>query len=95
MIIWSLPYRTVIHGNLQSIVTHFMDDYSWPEVTRVGMGFFCCPDDGEWGRGGCYIVARYDRPQIGGQTAWRPSMNNPFGVQGQTDHEHSTWNEEE
>jgi hypothetical protein len=67
----------------------------WPEATKVEMGFFCCPEcDGEWGKGGTYVVARYDQPQIGGMAAWRPSKSNPFGHHGVTNDEGSTWNEE-
>ena len=52
----------------------------WPEATRVGMGFFDVPDDGEWKTPGrTYVVARYDVMQKRGQTAWRVSRCNPFG----------------
>jgi hypothetical protein len=52
----------------------------WPEATRVGMGFFDVPDDGEWPTPGrTYVVARYDVMQTRGQTAWRVSARNPYG----------------
>jgi Cysteine-rich secretory protein family len=37
----------------------------WPEVARVGMGFFDVPDNSEWpSPSRTYVVARYDVMQI-------------------------------
>lgn len=77
----ALPMDGDIEGQKRAKEYGHYTQMIWPETLRVGMGMFVVPEDNDmFGGSGTYVVARYDQCQISGQTAWRPSRENPYAA---------------